>query len=262
MADRSELASSSCPSPSSLAHDVITVFQFHSYAVEHNITDMEQHLLDLAKESKIQFWVDRLLNWNGNMLNFPLCPKQSHSQRPWAVGTQNVPLRNYRKCPSPLSSPAPKPCGPWLGCWPPMTPTWARPPVPSSPPLPRTNPSGQRSVVRTPDCVAHYCGYFIGLFNWFLVSYRLWIVTHKDCQKRGHTNQKMHVLLWAAYRSVWDVDFIAYDGGDLFMIGLTSLASSLGLLLGCGEHRRRGVTVWLDWWRTSSGRHRNPPHFW
>ncbi|XP_057210950.1 rho family-interacting cell polarization regulator 2 isoform X2 [Triplophysa rosa] len=50
MADRSELASSSCPSPSSLAHDVITVFQFHSYAVEHNITDMEQHLLDLAKE--------------------------------------------------------------------------------------------------------------------------------------------------------------------------------------------------------------------
>ncbi|KAA0710521.1 Rho family-interacting cell polarization regulator 2 [Triplophysa tibetana] len=50
MVDRSELASSSCPSPSSLAHNLITVFQFHSYAVEHNITDMEQHLLDLAKE--------------------------------------------------------------------------------------------------------------------------------------------------------------------------------------------------------------------
>lgn len=50
MVDRSELASSSCPSPSPLAHDVITVFQFHSYTVEHNITDMEQHLLDLAKE--------------------------------------------------------------------------------------------------------------------------------------------------------------------------------------------------------------------
>ncbi|XP_059365784.1 rho family-interacting cell polarization regulator 2 isoform X2 [Carassius carassius] len=50
MMDRSELASSLCPSPSSLAQDVVTVFQFHHYTVEHDITDMEQHLLDLAKE--------------------------------------------------------------------------------------------------------------------------------------------------------------------------------------------------------------------
>ncbi|XP_051526818.1 rho family-interacting cell polarization regulator 2-like isoform X2 [Myxocyprinus asiaticus] len=50
MVVRRELASSPCPSPSSLAQDVLTVFQFHSYTVEHNITDMEQHLLDLAKE--------------------------------------------------------------------------------------------------------------------------------------------------------------------------------------------------------------------
>ncbi|XP_051519850.1 rho family-interacting cell polarization regulator 2-like isoform X2 [Myxocyprinus asiaticus] len=50
MVDRSDLASSPCPSPSSLSQDVLTVFQFHSYTVEHNITDMEQHLLDLAKE--------------------------------------------------------------------------------------------------------------------------------------------------------------------------------------------------------------------
>ncbi|XP_073714100.1 rho family-interacting cell polarization regulator 2 isoform X1 [Misgurnus anguillicaudatus] len=50
MVDRSELASSSCPSVSSLAHDILTVFQFHSYTIEHSITDMKQHLLDLAKE--------------------------------------------------------------------------------------------------------------------------------------------------------------------------------------------------------------------
>lgn len=52
MVDRSELASSSCPSPSSLAQDVLTVFQFHHYSVEHDVTDMERHLLDLAKEGK------------------------------------------------------------------------------------------------------------------------------------------------------------------------------------------------------------------
>ncbi|XP_051948892.1 rho family-interacting cell polarization regulator 2-like isoform X2 [Xyrauchen texanus] len=50
MVDRRELASSPCPSTSSLAQDVLSVFQFHRYTVEHNITDMEQHLLDLAKE--------------------------------------------------------------------------------------------------------------------------------------------------------------------------------------------------------------------
>lgn len=55
MVDRSELASSSCPSPCSLAQDVLTVFQFHHYSVEHDVTDMEQHLLDLAKESKNGF---------------------------------------------------------------------------------------------------------------------------------------------------------------------------------------------------------------
>uniref|UniRef100_A0A8C1KVV3 Rho family-interacting cell polarization regulator 2 n=1 Tax=Cyprinus carpio TaxID=7962 RepID=A0A8C1KVV3_CYPCA len=52
MMDRREQASSLCPSPSSLAQDVVTVFQFHHYTVEHDITDMEQYLLDLAKEGK------------------------------------------------------------------------------------------------------------------------------------------------------------------------------------------------------------------
>uniref|UniRef100_A0A8B9JMB4 Rho family-interacting cell polarization regulator 2 n=1 Tax=Astyanax mexicanus TaxID=7994 RepID=A0A8B9JMB4_ASTMX len=50
MVDRSDLASCPCPSPSSLAQDVLTVFQFHSYATQHNVTDMEQHLLNLARE--------------------------------------------------------------------------------------------------------------------------------------------------------------------------------------------------------------------
>uniref|UniRef100_A0A671QW75 Rho family-interacting cell polarization regulator 2 n=1 Tax=Sinocyclocheilus anshuiensis TaxID=1608454 RepID=A0A671QW75_9TELE len=54
MMDRSELASSWCPSPSSLAQDVITVFQFYHYTVEHDITDMERHLLDLAKEVMLE----------------------------------------------------------------------------------------------------------------------------------------------------------------------------------------------------------------
>ncbi|XP_030645360.1 rho family-interacting cell polarization regulator 2 [Chanos chanos] len=50
MVDRSELASSPSPSPSALSQDVLTVFQFHAYAAEHNITDMEEHLLQLARE--------------------------------------------------------------------------------------------------------------------------------------------------------------------------------------------------------------------
>uniref|UniRef100_A0A4W4G348 Rho family-interacting cell polarization regulator 2 n=1 Tax=Electrophorus electricus TaxID=8005 RepID=A0A4W4G348_ELEEL len=50
MVDRSELASSPCPSPSSFAQDVLTVFQFHSYATAHNVTNMEQHLLEVTRE--------------------------------------------------------------------------------------------------------------------------------------------------------------------------------------------------------------------
>uniref|UniRef100_A0A4W4G6A1 Rho family-interacting cell polarization regulator 2 n=1 Tax=Electrophorus electricus TaxID=8005 RepID=A0A4W4G6A1_ELEEL len=51
MVDRSELASSPCPSPSSFAQDVLTVFQFHSYATAHNVTNMEQHLLEVTREA-------------------------------------------------------------------------------------------------------------------------------------------------------------------------------------------------------------------
>ncbi|XP_072532122.1 rho family-interacting cell polarization regulator 2 isoform X2 [Salminus brasiliensis] len=51
MVDRSDLASCPSPSPSSLAQDVLTVFQFHSYATQHNVTDMERHLLEVAREA-------------------------------------------------------------------------------------------------------------------------------------------------------------------------------------------------------------------
>ncbi|XP_042632781.1 rho family-interacting cell polarization regulator 2-like isoform X2 [Cyprinus carpio] len=62
MMDRREQASSLCASPSSLAQDVVTVFQFHHYTIEHDITDMEQYLLDLAKEGKtILFMLEEAL---------------------------------------------------------------------------------------------------------------------------------------------------------------------------------------------------------
>ncbi|XP_060798723.1 rho family-interacting cell polarization regulator 2 isoform X2 [Neoarius graeffei] len=47
MIDRNELPST----PSFLSQDVLTVFQFYSYATKHNITDMEQHLLEVAREA-------------------------------------------------------------------------------------------------------------------------------------------------------------------------------------------------------------------
>ncbi|XP_052440895.1 rho family-interacting cell polarization regulator 2 isoform X1 [Carassius gibelio] len=54
MMDSSELASSLCPSLPPLAQDILTVFQFHRYTVEHDVTDMERHLLDLAKEVMLE----------------------------------------------------------------------------------------------------------------------------------------------------------------------------------------------------------------
>lgn len=46
MMDRNELAST----PSFLSQDVLTVFQFYSYATKHNVTNMEEHLLEVARE--------------------------------------------------------------------------------------------------------------------------------------------------------------------------------------------------------------------
>uniref|UniRef100_A0A1A8I0D8 Rho family-interacting cell polarization regulator 2 n=1 Tax=Nothobranchius kuhntae TaxID=321403 RepID=A0A1A8I0D8_NOTKU len=55
MVDRSDLAATHTPSPpgaaaAMLSRDVLTVFQFHNYILEHEVQDMETHLLHLARE--------------------------------------------------------------------------------------------------------------------------------------------------------------------------------------------------------------------
>ncbi|KAI1886224.1 hypothetical protein AGOR_G00211790 [Albula goreensis] len=52
MVDRPELASSALPSPPAPNLDVLTVFQFHSYACTHNIHSMEEHFLQVAREAE------------------------------------------------------------------------------------------------------------------------------------------------------------------------------------------------------------------
>lgn len=46
MVDRSDLV------PAALSQDVLTVFQFHSYILLHEVQDMETHLLHLAREGE------------------------------------------------------------------------------------------------------------------------------------------------------------------------------------------------------------------
>lgn len=46
MVDRSDLV------PAALSEDVLTVFQFHSYILQHDVQDMETHLLHLAREGE------------------------------------------------------------------------------------------------------------------------------------------------------------------------------------------------------------------
>lgn len=56
MVDRSDLVAAAvchpCPPPSALSQDVLTVFQFHSYISQHEVQDMETHLLHLAREGE------------------------------------------------------------------------------------------------------------------------------------------------------------------------------------------------------------------
>ncbi|CAN9503688.1 unnamed protein product [Ophioblennius macclurei] len=47
MVDRSDVMSAPA---AALSQDVLTVFQFHSYILQHQVQDMETHLLDLARE--------------------------------------------------------------------------------------------------------------------------------------------------------------------------------------------------------------------
>uniref|UniRef100_A0AAQ5X1P3 Rho family-interacting cell polarization regulator 2 n=2 Tax=Amphiprion ocellaris TaxID=80972 RepID=A0AAQ5X1P3_AMPOC len=52
MVDRSDLMETRSPPPAAaaLSQDVLTVFQFHSYILQHEVQDMETHLLHLARE--------------------------------------------------------------------------------------------------------------------------------------------------------------------------------------------------------------------
>ncbi|KAK5911223.1 hypothetical protein CgunFtcFv8_005418 [Champsocephalus gunnari] len=50
MVDRSDLVSAHCPLAAELSQDVLTVFQFHCYILQHELQDMETHLLHLARE--------------------------------------------------------------------------------------------------------------------------------------------------------------------------------------------------------------------
>uniref|UniRef100_A0A8D3A6E8 Rho family-interacting cell polarization regulator 2 n=1 Tax=Scophthalmus maximus TaxID=52904 RepID=A0A8D3A6E8_SCOMX len=50
MVDRSDLVTSQSPPAAALSQDVLTVFQFHNYILQHEVQDMETHLLHLARE--------------------------------------------------------------------------------------------------------------------------------------------------------------------------------------------------------------------
>ncbi|XP_042371533.1 rho family-interacting cell polarization regulator 2-like, partial [Plectropomus leopardus] len=50
MVDRSDLVAAHNPPAAELSQDVLTVFQFHSYILQHEVQDMETHLLHLARE--------------------------------------------------------------------------------------------------------------------------------------------------------------------------------------------------------------------
>ncbi|CAI5690742.1 unnamed protein product [Oreochromis niloticus] len=50
MVDRSDLMAAQSPPAAALSQDVLTVFQFYSYILQHEVQDMETHLLHLARE--------------------------------------------------------------------------------------------------------------------------------------------------------------------------------------------------------------------
>uniref|UniRef100_A0A8C7NH31 Rho family-interacting cell polarization regulator 2 n=1 Tax=Oncorhynchus mykiss TaxID=8022 RepID=A0A8C7NH31_ONCMY len=78
MVDRSDLASSpTCHPPS----DMVTVFQFHSYVSEHSVEDMEEHLLQVAREAVFAEGLscgdsERCLKELDEVSHTGLCPRQ------------------------------------------------------------------------------------------------------------------------------------------------------------------------------------------
>ncbi|XP_038827857.1 rho family-interacting cell polarization regulator 2-like [Salvelinus namaycush] len=92
MVDRSDLASSpTCHPhsalsqdvvpPSALSQDMVTVFQFHSYVSEHSVEDMEEHLLQVAREAVFAEGLsggdsERCLKELEEVSHTGLCPRQ------------------------------------------------------------------------------------------------------------------------------------------------------------------------------------------
>nr|XP_029518699.1 rho family-interacting cell polarization regulator 2-like isoform X2 [Oncorhynchus nerka] len=92
MVDRSDLASSpTCHPPSARSQDVVppsarsqdmvTVFQFHSYVSEHSVEDMEEHLLQVAREAVFAEGLsggdpERCLKELDEVSHTGLCPRQ------------------------------------------------------------------------------------------------------------------------------------------------------------------------------------------
>ncbi|XP_029590469.1 rho family-interacting cell polarization regulator 2 isoform X4 [Salmo trutta] len=82
MVDRSDLASSpTCHPPSALSQDVVTVFQFQSYVSEHSVEDMEEHLLQVAREAVFAEGLsggdsERCLKELEEVSHTVLCPRQ------------------------------------------------------------------------------------------------------------------------------------------------------------------------------------------
>ncbi|KAK6324154.1 hypothetical protein J4Q44_G00064930 [Coregonus suidteri] len=77
MVDRSDLASTP---PSALSQDVVTVFQFYSYVSEHSVEDMEEHLLQVAREAVFAEGLsggdsERCLKELEEMSHTGLCPR-------------------------------------------------------------------------------------------------------------------------------------------------------------------------------------------
>ncbi|XP_055749511.1 rho family-interacting cell polarization regulator 2-like isoform X2 [Salvelinus fontinalis] len=68
-------------SPSALSHDVVTVFQFHSYVSKHSVEDMEDHLLQVAREAVFAEGLsggdsERCLKELEEVSHTGLCPRQ------------------------------------------------------------------------------------------------------------------------------------------------------------------------------------------
>lgn len=52
MVDKSDLVASHSSPASALSEDVLTVFQFYSYILQHEVQNMETHLLHLGREGE------------------------------------------------------------------------------------------------------------------------------------------------------------------------------------------------------------------